>query len=127
MSEKLFIAKMIRTADGKLIYKNPRDKILFKEQVESLRVGQIVEIVIDFSRDNATLSDIAKVHAMIGEISVETGDDFEDVKVQVKKRAGLFKINEELKSFADASDEDLKKAIKAARSIAEFIGMTFKY
>lgn len=127
MSEKLFIAKMIRTAAGKMEYVNPRDKLLFKEHVNSLRVSQVVEIVIDFSRDNATLSDIAKIHAMIGEISKETGDDFEDVKIQVKKRAGLYKINEELKSFSDASDEDLKEAIKAARSIGDFLGMTFKY
>jgi hypothetical protein len=127
MSDKLFIAKMIRTASGKMEYKNPRDKLLFKEHVESLRIGQIVEIVIDFSRDNAALSDIAKIHAMIGEISKENGDDFEEVKIQVKKRAGLYKINEELKSFADASDEDLKEAIKAARSIGEFLGIAFKY
>ena len=117
-----FITKMIKK-DGKLTFKKKSDKAVMDKAIENLREGQAVEMVIDFTKDDGRLGQISKIHAMIGDISAETGDDYEEIKKEVKKKAGLYTPNEELKSFANCSSQELSLAIQAAINLGEFLGM----
>lgn len=121
----LFIAKMVKR-DGKLVYKNPTDDILLKEGVANLREGQTIEMMIDFSRDDGVLSQIAKVNALIGEIADYTGDEHESIKQEVKNRCGFVKPDGSRKSFAAASYRELSSAIQSAIELGKFLGMSLK-
>jgi len=73
---------------------------------------------------------LAKVHALIRELAHCTGNEFEDVKLEVKRKAGLTvkskdsegKLIEYVKSFADCSKEQLSMAIEACILIGEEVG-----
>lgn len=121
----LFITKMVKK-DGKLVYKNSQDDILFKEGVANLREGQLVEMMIDFGRDDGKFTQMAKVNALIGEIAKETGSEHEYIKQQVKLRSGYVKPDGNRKSFSEASYQELSSAIQSAIELGKFLGMSLK-
>ncbi len=59
--------------------------------------------------------------AHIRELANYTGDSFEDMKLQVKLRAGLC-TNNNCKSFSDCSKEELAMAIQASIEIGDLVG-----
>lgn len=125
MSNNLYIAKMVKR-NGKMEYVNPNDRNLFLKNVEGLREGQIVEQMVDFTPDSGKLGELARVHQLIGMISKETGDSSGDVKLEVKKRAGLYKPDKTCKSFAACSSEELKFAIQVAIDLGDFVGLNLR-
>ena len=122
MGNTLYIAKMVKR-NGKLEYVNPNDRNLFIKNVEGLREGQTIEQMVDFTADSGKLGELARVHQIIGMISKETGDSSGAVKLEVKKRAGLYKFDKTCKSFADCSSDELKFAIQVAIELGEFCGL----
>lgn len=125
MSNKLYIAKMVKR-NGKMEYVNPNDRDLFIKNAEELREGAVIEQVIDFTPDSGKSGQIARVHALIGKISKETGDTDGAVKKEIKSRAGLFKPSGEVKSFGDCSEEELAFAIECTISLGDYIGMNLR-
>lgn len=123
---QLFTAEMLRNADGKLEYVNKSDKDLFKKYTDGMKVGERVKIMVDFSKEDGIAIQRARVHAMIGDMAKETGNEFDEIKKEVKRRAGLFNPDESLKSFGTCSMIDLTAAIQAAMSLGEYFGMTLK-
>ena len=100
-------------------------KKFLKDQPESVRL----DIFIGVSDDKGSNPQLARVHAMIREIANEIGHTFEEVKLQVKRRAGLcFMRNnvEYCKSFAKCDKEELNLAIQAALEIGDFNSMQLR-
>ncbi len=126
MASDLFIAEMIRTEDGKLTYVHKSDKERLNKEISELRIGQKVRMMIDFTKDDARASQISRIHAMIGDIAKESGHEFNDVKKEIKERAGLLTPDEKLKSFANCSCEEMTSAIQSAMELAKFLGMSLK-
>lgn len=104
--------------DGKLVNKLKSYDKVYQEFVKNIKEGQEVELYIEPLLDNATKAQIAKVHTMIRVIASSTGNDFGDIKTEVKERAGLGSDSFN-KSFADCSKEDIELAIEACRSLAD--------
>lgn len=73
-----------------------------------------------------TLGQLAKVHALIKEIADESGNSAEDVKDDIKRKAGLYVVTEtsdlEFKSFKDCSKKELSKAIECCIELGSFLG-----
>lgn len=83
--------------------------------------GSIVEIFYEVQKDDGTLPQLAKLHVMIRELAMFTGESVENMKLLIKDRAGLCIAKEVsgkefllAKSFGDCSREDLSLAIQAA-------------
>ena len=111
---------------------SPRDEKelqKFNRLLLSLKPGNRISAMFEVVKDDHSLAQLAKVHALIRELAHCTGNEFEDVKLEVKRKAGLTlrskdaegKPIEIVKTFADCSKEQLSMAIEACIQLgAEF-------
>jgi hypothetical protein len=121
---------VLKKSGGKLIYVNKADEQVYKLFVESLGNDQVVEIFFDANKDDGSLAQLAKIHKCIREIAKETGDNYEDMKLLIKKKSGLC-IKKEVdgevvmvcKSFANASKSDLAMVIETIVQIGDLVGV----
>jgi hypothetical protein len=121
---------ILKKSGGKLVYVNKADEQVYKLFVESLGNDQVVEIFFDANKDDGSLAQLAKIHKCIREIAKETGDNYEDMKLLIKKKSGLC-IKKEVdgevvmvcKSFANASKSDLAMVIETIVQIGDLVGV----
>jgi len=119
---------LLKKEGDQLIYTNSADETKYKMFRDNLPEGTLVEVYMDIQSDNGSLAQLAKIHAMIRQLCTHTGDSFEDMKLIIKKRAGLC-IEKELdgsrflycKSFADVSKEELSLTIQAIQEISHLL------
>lgn len=98
--------------------------------LESLEDGTRVHAMFEIINDDHSLVQLAKVHALIRELAHCTGNSFEDVKLEVKRKAGLTVKSKDslgapvefVKSFADCSKEQLSMAIQTCIEIGNEYG-----
>jgi hypothetical protein len=121
---------ILRKDGGKLIYTSKADETIYKLFLDSLEPGQTVEIFLDANKDDGTLAQLAKIHKCIREIAKETGDNYEDMKLLIKKKSGLCvkkEVDGEVvmicKSLANASKTDLAMVIETIIEIGDMIGV----
>lgn len=129
--KNIYHGQFIKTDKGLLIATSssfPK----YQEFVNSVAVGQTVEIFMESNVDSKTIPQLAKVHACIRELAKETGYSFEDMKLEIKKKAGLCIVKEMggekfmiCKSFSDCSVDELGLSIKAIIEIGETVGINF--
>jgi hypothetical protein len=124
---------VLKKNGGKLIYVNKSDENVYKLFVDSLADDQVVEIFFDANKDDGSLAQLAKIHKCIREIAKETGDNYEDMKLLIKKKSGLcIKKNVDgevvmvCKSFANASKTDLALVIETIIQIGDLVGANFR-
>ncbi len=91
--------------------------------IKGLQEGETVVITYEVQTEDATYAQISKVHKHIRELANYTGDSFEDMKLQVKLRAGLC-TDTNCKSFSECSKEELSMAIQASIEIGELVGFS---
>jgi hypothetical protein len=121
---------ILRKDGGKLIYTSKADETIYKLFLDSLEPGQTVEIFLDANKDDGTLAQLAKIHKCIREIAKETGDNYEDMKLLIKKKSGLC-VKKDVdgetvmicKSFANASKTDLAMVIETIIEIGDMVGV----
>jgi hypothetical protein len=121
---------VLKKSGGKLIYVNKSDQNVYKLFVDSLADDQVVEIFFDANKDDGSLAQLAKIHKCIREIAKETGDNYEDMKLLIKKKSGMC-IKKEVdgevvmvcKSFANASKTDLALVIETIVQIGDLVGV----
>lgn len=111
--------------NSKMSYSNKKDKLLYDLFIDKIKEGEEIEIFVCLKGVKATPAQIAKVHACIREISYELGFSFEDMKLIIKEKAGLFYEVEDdghskvvCKSFADCSLTEIALAIEACNQVA---------
>jgi len=110
---------LLEKKDGKVDYVSSTDRITYESFVQNLPEGHKIEMYMEAQSDDGTLTQLAKIHAMIRELSSHTGDTFEDMKLIIKRRAGLC-IEKEIegdhflycKSFGKCSKEELSLVIE---------------
>jgi len=111
----------------------PMDINKHEDFLNSLVEGQIVDGFYDANKDDGTLAQLAKVHACIRQLAIDTGDNFEDLKFEVKKMSGLCvakEINGEkflvCKSLSKCSKEELGLVIETIIQIGDTVGINFR-
>lgn len=111
----------------------PLDINKHEDFLNGLIEGQIVDGFYDANKDDGTLAQLAKVHACIRQLAIDTGDNFEDLKFEVKKMSGLCvakEINGEkflvCKSFSKCSKEELGLVIETLIQIGDTVGINFR-
>lgn len=121
---------ILKKDGGKLVYTSKADESIYKLFLDNLEPGQTVEIFLDANKDDGTLAQLAKIHKCIREIAKETGDNYEDMKLLIKKKSGLCvkkTVDGETvmvcKSFANASKTDLGLVIETIIEIGDMVGV----
>ena len=124
---------VLKKSGGKLIYVNKSDDNVYKLFVDRLADDQVVVIFFDANKDDGSLAQLAKIHKCIREIAKETGDNYEDMKLLIKKKSGMcIKKNVDgetvmvCKSFANASKTDLALVIETIIQIGDLVGANFR-
>lgn len=115
-----YFNKLIKK-NGKLEHFIPSNKKLYDNYINSLPEGTTLEFFIDIQENNGTLAQLAKIHAMIKELANHTGYTFEEMKLYVKKEAGMCYTSSNTlicKSFGESSKEDLSLVIQSIQEIA---------
>jgi len=117
----MFTTKLVKRA-GKLVYPDDKSKLNFQIFIDKLADGQQVEVFMGLASDNASLAQIAKVHACIRAIAEESGYTFDEMKGIIKTHSGLCYDAggaEICKSFADCSKMELALAIESCVEIGK--------
>lgn len=98
----------------------------YERFVSDIPEGSVVEFFYELQHDDGTLPQLAKIHAMIKQLSTHVGETVENMKLLIKDRAGLCIAREVAgkeyflaKSFGDCSREELSLAIQAIIEIGE--------
>ena len=117
----MFTTKLVKRG-GKLVYPDDKSKLNFQIFIDKLADGQQVEVFMGLTSDDASLAQIAKVHACIRTLAQESGYTFDEMKTIIKQQAGLcYDADgaEYCKSFADCSKTELVLAIEACIEIGK--------
>ena len=93
----------------------------FKLFLLEIQEGEIFDLTYESINCDHSYAQLSKVHKLVRELAGYTGMSFDDVKDEVKKRAGLY-TDSALKSFADCSKEELSFAIQACIGIGDDVG-----
>ena len=98
----------------------------YERFVSDVPEGSVVEFFYELQHDDGTLPQLAKIHAMIKQLSTHIGETVENMKLLIKDRAGLCIAREVsgreyflAKSFGECSREELSLAIQAIIEIGE--------
>lgn len=124
----MHLVTKLKKTNGKLVNYSVTMLNKLEHFTAALQEGQIIEAYFELVSDDKTLGQLAKVHAMIRELANFTGATFEEMKLEIKKKSGLFTIvtigDERLmhcRSFEHCSKEELSLAIQACLEIGEFL------
>jgi hypothetical protein len=115
--------------DGKLVYNIKAQENIYNSFVEDLPEGTKVEIFVSVSDGNGTNAQIAKIHVSIRQLANEVGYSFSEMKLLVKRKAGLcFNKNgtEYCKSFGDCSKEELNSVIQEIIELGDELGSNLR-
>lgn len=119
----LITVELIRTENGLELVSNT-DQIEYDMFVKSIPMGTKVQQTLEIAKDDHSYAQISKLHAGIRELAAETGSTFEEMKDQVKLRAGLVTPDGTPKSFAKCSKDELSQAIQTLIRLGEFVGLS---
>jgi len=127
MKDNFFVNASIK--DGELHFPIKAQETRYKSFLKQFPDDTRIELFVSANNQKGSAAQLARVHAMCREIANEIGYTFEEVKLQVKRKAGLcFTKNntEYCKSFAICDKEELNLAIQAAMEIGEYAGMQLR-
>jgi hypothetical protein len=127
MKDQIFIKALVK--DGKLDFPLKANKTRLDNFLSNLPDGARLEVFIGATIKKGSNAQLARLHAMIRELANDIGYTFEEIKLQVKRKAGLcFTKNnvEYCKSFAECDHADLNLAIQAAIEIGDFNGIQLR-
>lgn len=115
--------------EGQLVPASDRDAGALKLFNMSIKDGETIEVYLTKTDGkDKTMGQLAKIHSMIRQIASFTGNDFDDIKDEVKRKAGLYKVTgteehqTELKSFAQCSKDELSTAIEMCVQLGHLVG-----
>ena len=108
--------------EGKLINSRPLDKIKTNTLLEQLKDGDEVEVTYEVKHKDGSYAQKSRLHASIRALANETGATFEEMKLEVKRKAGLI-VGDKVLSFADCSKEQLGKCIQVTIDIGDLLSV----
>jgi len=119
---------LLRKTGDILEYATKKDEVGYNMFRDHLPEGVLVEIYMDIQTDDGSLAQLAKIHAMVRQLSIHTGDSFEDMRLIIKRRAGLC-IEKEIegerflycKSLGKCNKEELSQVIQAIQEISQIL------
>ena len=127
MKDNIFIKLTVK--NGELYFPVKANETRFKNFLKSIPDGAHLEMFIGATTGKGSNAQLARIHAMCREIANELGYTFEEIKLTVKRQAGLcFTRNktEYCKSFAECDTGELNLAIQACIEIGDFNNLNLR-
>ena len=127
MKDNIFIKLSVK--DGELSFPMKAQETKLNTFLKNLPDGAKLEMFIGVTTVKGSNPQLARIHAMIRQLANDIGYTFEEIKLQVKRTAGLcFTRNKTVycKSFADCDKDDLNLAIQACIEIGDFSGIQLR-
>jgi len=121
MADQLPITIKLEKRNNQLVVSNELGKTKLDLFIKGLTDGEQVFVTYEVASSSGNYAQLSKLHKCIRELANYTGDSFEDMKVQVKVRSGLC-IDNDCRSFADCSVQELSLAIQAVIEIGDIVG-----
>ena len=122
MADQLPVSIRVTYKDGELKM-DPLGSAKLGLFIKGLSDGEQLLVTYEVQTSDGSYAQLSKVHKHIRELANYTGDSFEDMKLQVKLRAGLC-TDTNCKSFSECSKEELSMAIQASIEIGELVGFS---
>lgn len=124
------IVEYIINEDGELRPRSVKEEQKYARLMHSMKPGMKMQVMYEVIKDDHSLVQLAKVHALIRELAHCTGNNFEDVKLEVKRKAALTLRSKDIegnpieivKSFADCSKDQLSAAIESCIELGNEFG-----
>ena len=88
-----------------------------------------IELFVSAHNEKGSLAQIAKAHVMIRELAHDIGYTFEEMKLQVKRHAGLCIVvnkTEDCKSFGKCTRQEMDMVIKTCQQLGDFNGSNLR-
>ena len=118
---KALFTSILTKKDGEWKHQLSIKEKEYNDMLAELPDGSKVSLTVEVQSKDATYAQKKRIHAMIRQISNDTGMDFDSLKLEVKERAGL-SIDGKYKSFADCDTDELNGAIQSCIAIGDFVG-----
>ena len=106
--------------EGKLINSGPVDSLKINDLLKGMKEGDKILATYEKENNNGSYAQLAKLHACIRQLAHDSGVGFNEMKLLIKKKAGLI-IRDDIKSFGDCSSQELSIAIQAAIETGDFL------
>jgi len=127
MKDNLFVNAVIK--DGDLHFSIKAMGTKYKKFLEQFPDDTRLEIFIGANNYKGSIAQLARIHAMIREIANEIGYTFEEMKLIVKRQAGLCITKdgtEYCKSFGKCDKMELNLVIQTLLEIGDLNGMQLR-
>jgi hypothetical protein len=115
--------------NGKLKFASKYAENRYNKFLSKFPDDSMVEIFVSAHNEKASLAQIKRVHAMIRELAHDIGYTFEEMKLQVKRHAGLCIVvnrTEDCKSFGKCTRQEMDMVIKTCIELGNFNGLALK-
>lgn len=123
----------LKKKDGKLIYQKAGQENIYKQFLENIKEGSVIDVFMEVHTDDGTLEQLARLHAMIRNIAIHSGMSPKEIKILIKEACGfcfVYKIKDkeylECQSFADLGKPELGLAIEECFRMGEELGIQLK-
>jgi hypothetical protein len=127
MKDQMFLKLTVK--DGKLYFSNKALEKKYNKFFSKFPDGTRVELYVGANNKKGSLPQLARLHASIRELANDVGYSFEEMKLNVKRHAGLCIVKnnvEHCKSFAECDAMELSLAIQACLEIGDFNGVQLR-
>jgi hypothetical protein len=121
MPDQLPVTIKLEKRSNQLVVSNELGRTKLDLFIKGLADGEQVFVTYEVASNSGNYAQLSKLHKCIRELASFTGNTFEDMKLQVKMRAGLCMDNN-CRSFGDCSVQELSLAIQAAVEIGDIVG-----
>jgi hypothetical protein len=121
MANLLPVSVKFKKENKELVVADKISQVKLDMFVKQLEDGQKLLVTYEVVNDDASYSQISKLHKCIRELASYSGMSMDDMKLYVKNEAGLVKGDSAI-SFADCSKDEISNAIQACISIGDKIG-----
>jgi hypothetical protein len=121
MADQLPITIKLEKRNNELYVANEISKTKLDLFIKGFSEGEQVFVTYEVASSSGNYAQLSKLHKCIREVANFTGNSFEDIKLQVKMRAGLCTGND-CRSFGECSVQELSLAIQAIIEIGDIVG-----
>ena len=118
-----------KIVNGKLEFASKYAENRYNKFLSKFPDGSMIEMFVSAHNEKGSLAQIAKAHVMIRELAYDIGYTYDEMKIQVKRHAGLCIVKDKTeycKSFADCSRQEMDLVIKACIELGVFNGINLR-
>ena len=133
MSELPITSIKFKKKGDKLVINGKHNATIYAKYIATLKEDDDVDVTFDARPGDKTYSQVARMHKGLRALAVSTGFVFSELKLAVKREAGLYiEITDndgtytEYKSFARCSFDEMVVALEALYALGDLAGVNLR-